>query len=219
MLLFSLAIVEPDGRSGPPGDVVHRPRAATHKPAEKRQPFGWLLFNRWTASAPACDAAGIAARTLPNQRVNKSHENNNIFPNGLLHKGSIRELYASSCYGGGETGPVIGAGGEADEVEPAQVVVQIAGGDAIHRDVVHRPRAATHKPAEKRQPFGWLLFNRWTASAPACDAAGIAARTLPNQRVNKSHENNNIFPNGLLHKRPRGLYRIGTYSIFQRSKR
>ena len=37
-------------------------------------------------------------------------------------KGSIRELYASSCYGGGETGPVIGAGGEADEVEPAQVV-------------------------------------------------------------------------------------------------
>ena len=44
--------------------------------------------------------------------------------------GSIRELYASPCYGGGEAGSVIGAGGEADEVEPAQVVVQIAGGDA-----------------------------------------------------------------------------------------
>ena len=45
-------------------------------------------------------------------------------------KGSIRESYASPCYGGGEAGPVIGAGGKADEVEPAQVVVQIAGGDA-----------------------------------------------------------------------------------------
>ena len=44
--------------------------------------------------------------------------------------GSIRESYASPCYGGGEAGPVIGAGGKADEVEPAQVVVQIAGGDA-----------------------------------------------------------------------------------------
>ena len=54
-----------------------------------------------------------------------------ILPTGAGKSlGSIRELYASSCYGGGETGPVIGAGGEADEVEPAQVVVQIAGGDA-----------------------------------------------------------------------------------------
>ena len=84
MLLFSLAIVEPDGRSGPPGDAGYRPRAATHQPAEKRQPFGWPLFNRWTASAPACDAAGIAARTLPNQRVNKGHEINNILRARLL---------------------------------------------------------------------------------------------------------------------------------------
>ena len=30
--------------------------------------------------------------------------------------GSIRESYASPCYGGGEAGSVIGAGGEADEV-------------------------------------------------------------------------------------------------------
>ena len=45
-------------------------------------------------------------------------------------EGSISESYALPCYGGGEAGPVIGAGGEADEVEPAQVVVQIAGGDA-----------------------------------------------------------------------------------------
>ena len=37
---------------------------------------------------------------------------------------------SSSSDGGGEAGPVVGAGGEADEVEPAQVVVQIAGGDA-----------------------------------------------------------------------------------------
>ena len=44
-----------------------------------------------------------------------------------ISKSSIRESYASSCYGGGEAGPVVGAGGEADEVEPAQVVVQIAG--------------------------------------------------------------------------------------------
>ena len=35
--------------------------------------------------------------------------------------GSIIESYASPCYGGGEAGPVIGAGGEANEVEPAQL--------------------------------------------------------------------------------------------------
>ncbi len=56
MLLFSLAIVESDGRSGAPGDAGHRPRAATHQPADRRQPSGWPLFNRGTASAPACDA-------------------------------------------------------------------------------------------------------------------------------------------------------------------
>ena len=44
--------------------------------------------------------------------------------------GSISKSYALRCYGSGEAGPVIGAGGEADEVEPTQVVVQIAGGDA-----------------------------------------------------------------------------------------
>ena len=61
--------------------------------------------------------------------------------------GSIRESYASPCYGGGETGPVIGAGGEADEVEPAQVVVQIAGGDAAAgtQEVLQPAVAAVHR--------------------------------------------------------------------------
>ena len=68
MLLLSLAIVESDGRSGPPGDAGHRPRTATHQPADKRQPSGWPLFHRWRASASACDASSIAARTLPTQR-------------------------------------------------------------------------------------------------------------------------------------------------------
>ena len=83
MLLFSLAMVESDGRSGAPGDAGHRPRAAAHQPAEKRQPSGWPLLNRWTASVRACEAAPIAARIPPNQRINKDHEINNLFPNGL----------------------------------------------------------------------------------------------------------------------------------------
>ena len=43
--------------------------------------------------------------------------------NSTFLLGSIRELYASSRHGGGKAGAIIGAGGEADEVEPAQIVV------------------------------------------------------------------------------------------------
>lgn len=46
---------------------------------------------------------------------------------------SISESCVSFCYGGGEAGSVIGAGGEVDKVEPDQVVVQIAGGDTAAR--------------------------------------------------------------------------------------
>ena len=62
-------------------------------------------------------------------------------------KGSIREWYASPCYGGSEAGSVIGTGGEADEVEPAQVVVQIAGGDAAAgtQEVLQPAVAAVHR--------------------------------------------------------------------------
>ena len=62
-------------------------------------------------------------------------------------QGSISESYASPCYGGGEAGPVIGAGGEADEVEPAQIVVQIAGGDAAAgaQEVLQPTVAAVHR--------------------------------------------------------------------------
>ena len=65
----------------------------------------------------------------------------------ILKVGSIRESYASPCYGGGEAGSVIGAGGEADEVEPAQVVVQIAGGDATAgtQEVLQPAVAAVHR--------------------------------------------------------------------------
>ena len=61
--------------------------------------------------------------------------------------GSIIESYASPCYGGGEAGPVIGAGGEANEVEPAQVVVEIACGDATARtqEVLQPAVAAVHR--------------------------------------------------------------------------
>ncbi len=64
-----------------------------------------------------------------------------------FRESSIRESYASSCYGGGEAGPVVGAGGEADEVEPAQVVVQIAGGDAAAgtQEVLQPAVAAVHR--------------------------------------------------------------------------
>ena len=37
----------------------------------------------------------------------------------FFFKALLLKSYASPCYGGGEAGPVIGAGGEADEVEPA----------------------------------------------------------------------------------------------------
>ena len=44
------------------------------------------------------------------------------------HFGSIHELYASSCYGGGDTGQrSLAPGASSDEVEPAQVVVQDSG--------------------------------------------------------------------------------------------
>ena len=75
MLLFSLAIVESDGRSGALGDAGHRPRAATHQPADKRQPSGRPLFNRWTASAPACDADRIAAEAEDNPSVGVHPDN------------------------------------------------------------------------------------------------------------------------------------------------
>ena len=96
MLLFSLVIVESDGRSGSPGDAGHRPRAATHQPAGKRQPSGWPLFHRWRASASVCDASSIAARTPPAQQRNKGHENNNIFPNGLLDRAHEGVAFAAS---------------------------------------------------------------------------------------------------------------------------
>ena len=55
--------------------------------------------------------------------------------------GSISVSYALSGHGGGEAGPVIGARGEADEVEPAQIVFQIAGGDAAARSQEVLPAA------------------------------------------------------------------------------
>ena len=61
--------------------------------------------------------------------------------------GSIRESYALPRHGGGEAGAIIGAGGEADEVEPAQIVVQIAGGDPAARsqEVLPPAVAAVHR--------------------------------------------------------------------------
>ena len=65
----------------------------------------------------------------------------------LITYGSICELYASPRHGGGEAGAIIGAGGEADEVEPAQIVVQIAGGDAAAgpQEVLPAAVAAVHR--------------------------------------------------------------------------
>ena len=68
-------------------------------------------------------------------------------PTKRFLKGSISESYASPRYGGGEAGPIVGAGGEGDEVEPAQVVVQIAGGDAAAgaQEVLQPTVAAVHR--------------------------------------------------------------------------
>ena len=87
--------------------------------------------------------------------------------------GSIIESYASPCYGGGEAGPVIGAGGEANEVEPAQVVVEIAGGDATARtqEVLQPALAAVHRLhmqiARTRSPIERLSASWLTPSAAA----------------------------------------------------
>ena len=83
-----------------------------------------------------------------------------------LYFGSISESYASSCYGGGEAGPVVGAGGEADEVEPAQVVVQIAGGDAAAgaQEVLQPAVAAVHR---LHMQIPRMLFGAWVARRSA----------------------------------------------------
>ena len=120
-------------------------------------------------------------------------------------EGSIRELYASSCYGGGETGPVIGAGGEADEVEPAQVVVQIAGGDAAAGTqevlqpavaAVHRlhmqiaPNPFPHRAVERFVAHPERGGARWVARATVGDQQGV----LRDHRVESSRERRRIDP-------------------------
>ena len=119
--------------------------------------------------------------------------------------GSIRESYASPCYGGGETGPVIGAGGEADEVEPAQVVVQIAGGDAAAGTqevlqpavaAVHRlhmqiaPNPFPHRAVECFVAHPERSGARWVARATVGDQQGV----LSDHRVEGSRERRRIDP-------------------------
>ena len=119
--------------------------------------------------------------------------------------GSIRELYASPCYGGGEAGSVIGAGGEADEVEPAQVVVQIAGGDAAAgtQEVLQPAVAAVHRlhmqiapnPFPHRAVECFVAHPerggaRWVARAAVGDQQGV----LRDHRVEGSRERRRIDP-------------------------
>ena len=119
--------------------------------------------------------------------------------------GSISESYASSCYGGGEAGPVIGAGGEADEVEPAQVVVQIAGGDAAAgtQEVLQPTVAAVHRlhmqiapnPLPHRAVECFVAHPerggaRWVARA----AVGDQQSVLRDHRIEGSRERRRIDP-------------------------
>ena len=119
--------------------------------------------------------------------------------------GSISESYASPCYGGGEAGPVIGAGGEGDEVEPAQVVVQIAGGDAAAgtQEVLQPTVAAVHRlhmqiapnPFPHRAVECFVAHPerggaRWVARATVGDQQGV----LRDHRVEGSRERRRIDP-------------------------
>ena len=81
--------------------------------------------------------------------------------------GSISESNASACYGGGEAGPVIGAGGEADEVEPTQVVVEIAGGDAAAGTQEVLQPVCTCRSPRTRSPIERLSVSWLTPSAVA----------------------------------------------------
>ena len=102
-----------------------------------------------------CEGTMFALITRQGELYFKADDQNRpAYEQAGLAKGSIRESYASPCYGGGETGPVIGAGGEADEVEPAQVVVQIAGGDAAAgtQEVLQPAVAAVHRSAHADRP-------------------------------------------------------------------
>ena len=119
--------------------------------------------------------------------------------------GSISESYAFSCYGGGEAGSVIGAGGEADEVEPAQVVVQIAGGDAAAgaQEVLQPTVAAVHRlhmqiapnPFPHRAVECFVAHPerggaRWVARAAVGDQQGV----LRDHRIEGSRERRRIDP-------------------------
>ena len=107
-------------------------------------------------------------------------------PCATKKKGSIRESYASPCYGGGETGPVIGAGGEADEVEPAQVVVQIAGGDAAAgtQEVLQPAVAAVHRLHMQiaPNPFPHRAVECFVAHPERSGARWVARATVGDQQ-------------------------------------
>ena len=121
------------------------------------------------------------------------------------NNGSISESYASPCYGGGEAGPVVGAGGEADEVEPAQVVVQIAGGDAAAgtQEVLQPTVAAVHRlhmqiapnPFPHRAVECFVAHPerggaRWVTRAAVGDQQGV----LRDHRIEGSRERRRIDP-------------------------
>ena len=124
---------------------------------------------------------------------------------GHKSKGSIIESYASPCYGGGEAGPVIGAGGEANEVEPAQVVVEIACGDATARtqEVLQPAVAAVHRLHMQiaPNPFPHRAVECFVAHPERCGARGVARATVGDQqgvlrdhRVEGSRERRRIDP-------------------------
>ena len=109
------------------------PVAAAVKDAEPAKPYWYAPYRHYART-------GTPSSKAPGKLVS-------------LYFGSISESYASPRHGGGEAGPVVGAGGEANEVEPAQVVVQIAGGDAT---------------ARTRKSFNrlWRLFTVCTCRSP-----------------------------------------------------
>ena len=122
-----------------------------------------------------------------------------------IKQGSISESYASPRHGGGEAGPIVGAGGEADEVEPAQVVVQIAGGDAAAgaQEVLQPTVAAVHRlhmqiapnPFPHRAVECFVAHPerggaRWVARAAVGDQQGV----LRDHRVEGSRERRRIDP-------------------------
>ena len=120
-------------------------------------------------------------------------------------EGSISESYASPRHGGGEAGPVVGAGGEANEVEPAQVVVQIAGGDATARtqEVFQPAVAAVHRLHMQiaPNPFPHRAVECFVAHPERGGARGVARATVGDQqgvlrdhRVEGSRERRRIDP-------------------------